>query len=571
MIFLSSQQESSNDSKIARVYAEIFSRECSKAKEVLIEFLSQLGYIEAITLLHTMEKINSQNVNETISEVESSIPRRLSEVTIASSGYASGDASEPSEPSPSVTNHGIEDGTCLGKQSGHGTVAEGGDEFLWQVKPAIELQEGPHIYKMTSNPRGYCVILNNFLFEPDGVDTRFGSENEAKFLTKIYQQLGYRVLLSENLTAKRMLEMFRKVSHEDCLNFHDSLVVIILTHGERGFLMGTDGQFADVNTIVGMFNNYHCKALLNKPKLFFIQACRGGAYDYGVIDPSSAADAVPRPMPVAAEANVVTLPSQTDTIIVYSTVEGYVSLRNELTGSWFGDAMGRVLIDHACDNELYVLLNRINNRIHPFVTSNGSIVRQLSSALEKLKRKEIDLLSRVINIRDKSEGGKDEEKWKAIYKLRPINHGRFIVRLKLFQTVFVSILTPFSIYSYYINEITLNECMAAIGVASFALVMLYIYGNLFQKLIGFVYVNEANTKVKFAHLTFWGQRKDDIYDVKEIIPLSDCNDRLNDLICKVQTTRDLQAKYFISLRHGNVLDEDKFLKTFGTVGSSQEE
>ncbi|KAL1466975.1 hypothetical protein MTO96_042396, partial [Rhipicephalus appendiculatus] len=56
----------------------------------------------------------------------------------------------------------------------------------------------------------------------------------------------------------------------------DCLVVILMSHGKKDMIDGIDGEqvhlFDDVFTL---FNNEKCPALQGKPKLFFIQACRG--------------------------------------------------------------------------------------------------------------------------------------------------------------------------------------------------------------------------------------------------------------------------------------------------------
>ena len=57
------------------------------------------------------------------------------------------------------------------------------------------------------------------------------------------------------------------------------------------------------------------------------------------------------------------LPSWSDTVICFSTIDGYVSLRNINTGSWFGDALVRSLCEHACDTELHTLLTKVNEKL----------------------------------------------------------------------------------------------------------------------------------------------------------------------------------------------------------------
>lgn len=55
----------------------------------------------------------------------------------------------------------------------------------------------------------------------------------------------------------------------------DSCVVCILTHGEHGELFGVDDQGVPVFELISLLNAKNCPALAHKPKIFFLQACRG--------------------------------------------------------------------------------------------------------------------------------------------------------------------------------------------------------------------------------------------------------------------------------------------------------
>jgi len=56
----------------------------------------------------------------------------------------------------------------------------------------------------------------------------------------------------------------------------DCCVVCLLSHGEEGYLFGTDGRKLQLDSIFTLFDNSNCKYLIAKPKMFIIQACRGG-------------------------------------------------------------------------------------------------------------------------------------------------------------------------------------------------------------------------------------------------------------------------------------------------------
>ena len=56
---------------------------------------------------------------------------------------------------------------------------------------------------------------------------------------------------------------------------HSSVVVVLMSHGDRQGIYGTDEQIVRLNEIQDKFTGRNCPALVDKPKMFFIQACRG--------------------------------------------------------------------------------------------------------------------------------------------------------------------------------------------------------------------------------------------------------------------------------------------------------
>lgn len=55
-------------------------------------------------------------------------------------------------------------------------------------------------------------------------------------------------------------------------------LVALMSHGEEGFIKMKDGEKVSLEGIFEMFNNKNCPALQEKPKIFIIQACRGGKW-----------------------------------------------------------------------------------------------------------------------------------------------------------------------------------------------------------------------------------------------------------------------------------------------------
>jgi hypothetical protein len=78
-----------------------------------------------------------------------------------------------------------------------------------------------------------------------------------------------------NISSDEMKRVFHSLSRSD-YSAYDYLVVFVLTHGvDSNTVYGSEGGHVGVNEIFTMFKGIHCASLAGKPKLFFVQACRG--------------------------------------------------------------------------------------------------------------------------------------------------------------------------------------------------------------------------------------------------------------------------------------------------------
>uniref|UniRef100_A0A671N0T7 Caspase-7-like n=2 Tax=Sinocyclocheilus anshuiensis TaxID=1608454 RepID=A0A671N0T7_9TELE len=210
-------------------------------------------------------------------------------------------------------------------------------------------------YKMSHRRIGKCTIINNKNFdEKTGMTVRSGTDRDAGELLKCFTNLGFEVTIYNDQTCKNMQWLLKKVSEEDHSD-SSCFACILLSHGEEGMIYGTDGAMP-IKSMTSLFKGDMCKSLVGKPKLFFIQACRGSEFDDGV-----QTDSGPPNDTIETDANPRhKIPVEADFLFAYSTVPGYYSWRNPGRGSWFVQALCNVLDEFGKQLEIMQILTRVN-------------------------------------------------------------------------------------------------------------------------------------------------------------------------------------------------------------------
>ncbi|NXK54933.1 CASP3 protein, partial [Chauna torquata] len=206
-------------------------------------------------------------------------------------------------------------------------------------------------YRMDYPELGECVIINNKNFHQDTrLSSRSGTDADAASVREVFMKLGYKIKLSNDLSCRDIIKLLKNVSEEDHSK-RSSFVCVLLSHGEEGLIYGTDGPL-ELKVLTSLFRGDKCRSLAGKPKLFFIQACRGTELDSGIEADSGSDETMCQKIPVEA-----------DFLYAYSTAPGYYSWRNAAEGSWFIQSLCRVLREYARKLELMQILTRVNRRV----------------------------------------------------------------------------------------------------------------------------------------------------------------------------------------------------------------
>ncbi|KAK6187861.1 hypothetical protein SNE40_005794 [Patella caerulea] len=145
------------------------------------------------------------------------------------------------------------------------------------------------VYNFNFEKRGCCLIINNDTFT--NMPPRPGSVSDVYNLKAEFQKLRFSVKIYNNLTGPNMDKKLRKVAQKYEHENADCFVCIMLSHGDedinrgqerKDVVFGTDGIGVSVAYAMSLFSDNECPGLMGKPRLFFIQACRGQKTEKGV-------------------------------------------------------------------------------------------------------------------------------------------------------------------------------------------------------------------------------------------------------------------------------------------------
>ena len=208
----------------------------------------------------------------------------------------------------------------------------------------------PTVYEMAyDRMHGLAVIVSNTNFsKPE--KTRDGNQNDEDNLSKTFQYLGYTVVIYQDCKKEEMVEIFKTIAKRTELEDHDSFVCCILSHGREGNIQAVDDEYVDLKEITSQIKD--CKALNGKPKMFFIQACRGDEHDLGTVKHDG-----------ICEESMPKIPKEADFFFGYATPRGYAARLRRKNGSYYMKALCETFCQYAKHANLVHMHTMINSKL----------------------------------------------------------------------------------------------------------------------------------------------------------------------------------------------------------------
>lgn len=183
-------------------------------------------------------------------------------------------------------------------------------------------------YAMTHARRGHCIIFSYTEYEINRLKKRKSGKADADKCQTTFHKLGFTTEVYLNSAKKwyeGILEVLAARDHSDV----DALVVVFMSHGNYTDFGLYEAPVSN-DSLWESFTADNCPSLAGKPKLFFIQACRGTMQ----VD-TDAATPAPATQKLPFNANA-------DTLIMWACKPGKKASRNSSIGS--------VFIHHLCSN-----------------------------------------------------------------------------------------------------------------------------------------------------------------------------------------------------------------------------
>lgn len=218
---------------------------------------------------------------------------------------------------------------------------------------------------LLSEKMGAALMINNKNYTGDRL--RKGSDMDVSKMKSLLEYLNFDVFVKQDLRAHEMrTEMENFIKLVQAMDV-DMVTVVLMGHGSTDAIDGVDDRplyFDD--DVFKKFTNENCPAMMNKPKLFIIQSCRGDKQDSGF-------EAGPNICSVDGNGGSRLLNNLSpsvfkDYLIAFSTINDYASYRSDSEGSFFIADIVEIFNEEAHNIELQTLFKMVGFTVFAILT-----------------------------------------------------------------------------------------------------------------------------------------------------------------------------------------------------------
>ena len=184
-------------------------------------------------------------------------------------------------------------------------------------------------------------------------------EEDEKCLKEAFANLGFDVVPHRDLNA---LQMRRKVKEYRDMNHKGAFILIILSHGDEGAVFGTDGAQVQLDWLQEKFYTEKCNSLASVPKVFLIDACRGGKDEKRYHPPEQKSDLS------KSKHGAMSITDSSDFLTVYASTRGnaaytYTCKESGKKGSYFTQTLAKVIKEAKENTEFTEIIREVRYRV----------------------------------------------------------------------------------------------------------------------------------------------------------------------------------------------------------------
>lgn len=240
-------------------------------------------------------------------------------------------------------------------------------------KPGESIPSRPttsETYDMSRKLMGKAVIIDINTFNSRyNCPKRKGSDKDVDALAEILRAFDFEVITHENLSSDEVNRVITNLTTEDHSD-RNCLLVTIMSHGDsNGVIYTTDGLIYTDDIQKPFTDPKNCPTLHGKPKIFFIQACRGSLKDVGALlelnteraEPNLASKSAP-----SSKTEKFVISALADILVFFSSSEGFPAFKNKHEGSWFIQGISnnlRKCLDAEHPTDFLTILHRVNREV----------------------------------------------------------------------------------------------------------------------------------------------------------------------------------------------------------------
>ncbi|KAK3853062.1 hypothetical protein Pcinc_040380 [Petrolisthes cinctipes] len=202
-------------------------------------------------------------------------------------------------------------------------------------------------YSVRSSPRGVVHVFN-YKFDGQGKKwEREGAEHDSTNLRGIFTLMGYEVKVHENLSNEDTREMMKSIRNGKRLKDVDALIFFFLSHGKDPYTFYTNDKIEmNLFNIRYMFTDRRCPAMSSKPKIFFMNYCRGEGQELERREVDTSSHDTPN-----------------DMVTVHAAAEGIMAYRTSARGTHFVEYLCQVLRSYSRSHELREIYNMVRDEM----------------------------------------------------------------------------------------------------------------------------------------------------------------------------------------------------------------